>query len=425
MSFNLLTNAISTTVAPYWRPLKQKFEAHPIASALVIGSVLTIAAINARPLLNRIYVAKQNAVEPTTELTPSNPAPISTPVQQSAILAQLKEAHRETSLHRTHDKFYPLDVPLRPVENEDFFDCDPHYSKLFHNLAAQFFSGGNLKQYESMMREKAGQLLKDELSIDDAIEEYMYQMFCEIMFGYQGKYKNDKRHLKSSDDFLLFRHSDPNKKFMSDFLLPLSDPNKFLAAIQDNPYISDQQAKIFIQTMWNITNLLARKALHHEIERACRHPDLQEKASNTVNQKDLDDQILRFIIEEHRIRDLNDDIRRGPNFIFRHKDFAKKEEVVGANPETFNPNRYEKLPSSWYGLPWMPFGNGGPNRCPGMAFHQYLSKQFLKELFLNYRLAGIDEFGKVVTDAHTRISKVIISDRKSSTFTNTLHSTAL
>ncbi|HEV7737922.1 MAG TPA: hypothetical protein VGO47_11195, partial [Chlamydiales bacterium] len=106
MSFNLLTNAISTTVAPFWRPLKQKFEAHPIASALVIGSIVTIAAINARPLWNRVCVEKQSAAKPTTELKPSNPAP----AQQSDILAQLKEAQRQITRHRTHDEFYPPDV---------------------------------------------------------------------------------------------------------------------------------------------------------------------------------------------------------------------------------------------------------------------------------------------------------------------------
>lgn len=407
MSFNLLTNAISTTVAPYWRPLKQKFKAHPIASALVIGSVLTIAAINARPLWNRVYVEQQSAVEPTTELTPSNPAPISTPVQQSAILSQLNEAKRQITRHRTHDEFYPPDLPMPIVSNTDFFDCDPYYSKIFHNLAAQFFSGGNLKQYESMMREKASQLLRDELNINDAISEYMYQMFCEIMFGYKGRYENDQR----------------PPEYMGAFLLSRSDPNKFLAVIKDNPYLSDEQVHNFINVMWREIHSAAIRALGRQIVRASRHPDLQDKAANAVNQKDLDEQILRFIIEEHRMNpDISGTIERGPKFKIRHKDFAKKEEIVGAHPETFNPSRYEKLPSSWYGLPWMPFGNGGCHGCPGMKLHEYLSKQFLKELFLNYRLIGKNEFGQVVTDAHSRIFEVIISTRKPPTITNILDS---
>jgi cytochrome P450 len=369
---------------------------------MIVGSILTIAAINARPLWNRVCVEKQSAVEPTTELKPSNPAPTSTPISaptpQSDILARWKVAKQQTTRHRTDEKFYPPDVPIPIVSNRDFFDCDPNYSKLFHNLAAHFFSGGNLKQYEPMMREKASQLLRNELSIDFAIDEYLYQMFCEIMFGCQGRYENDRRPPKD----------------MGALLLPRSDPKKFLAAIQDTPQLSDEQVHNFIAVMWERTYSLANEALHHEIIRACCHRDLQDKAFNTVDQKDLDDQILRFIIEDHRMHpSLSDNIERGPNLIImKHKDFANKEEIVGANPETFNPNRYKKLPNSWYGLPWRPFGDGGCHRCPGMKFHQYLSKQFLTELFLNYRIDGIDKFGKVITDDMSKIRKARITSRR-------------
>jgi len=409
MSSNSIANIISTTLAPLWRPLKQKFEAHPIASALIIGSVVTIAAVHARPLWNRVYVEKQKEglPNPTTELKPSNPAPD----QKPDILTQLKEAQRQAALHRTHEKFYPPDVPLPIVDNSDFTHCDPYYSKVFHNLAAQFFSGGNLKQYEPMMREKASQLLRDEPNVNRAIKEYAFQMFSEILFGYKGR----------SDT------GPTMPELMGAWLLPCSDPKKFLASIQDDHRLSNKQVHNFIAVMWRETSSTTDAALRNQIVRACRHPDLQDRALNAVNQKDLDDQILRFIIEEHRMDpSISGFIERGPTIIRRPADFVNEKEIVGADPQIFNPSRYQRLPSSWYGFPWMPFGNGGPNRCPGMEFHKYLSKQFLTELFLNYRLEGINAFGEVVTDAHdidtrTRISSVIVRTRKSPILTKILH----
>jgi cytochrome P450 len=299
-------------------------------------------------------------------------------------------------------------VPRSIVDNSDFAHSDPYYSRLFHNLAAQFFSSGNLKQYEPMMREKASQLLRDEPTIDAALNEYVYQMFCEIMFGYKGKYSEGMR----------------TPEFMGEWLLPRSDPKKFLAVVHDDNRLSEKQIHDFIAVMWGETYSAAHGALRREIVRACRHPDLQDKASSAVNQKDLDDQILRFIVEEHRIDpSISGTIVRGPTIVMRHADFTHKEEIVGSDPQTFNPDRYQKLPSSWYGLPWMPFGNGGPNRCPGMEFHKYLSKQFLTELFLNYRLQGINDYGQVVIEdtGVNKLRKVIVSSRQAPTLIKTLH----
>jgi hypothetical protein len=85
-------------------------------------------------------------IEPTKPDLPLPEQHIPSPLQE--LCKDEREQARRLARHRT--SFLGVPEP----DNVNFISADPHYTKLYHGLAIQYFSKENVKKYAHSMNER-------------------------------------------------------------------------------------------------------------------------------------------------------------------------------------------------------------------------------------------------------------------------------
>ncbi len=269
-------------------------------------------------------------------------------------------------------------------------ECCPELTTVYHQVARQFLGETALQAKAKDVRLYAESFVnnipEDEVSKDQfvaTIRPYGWNIFSHLLCGIPQQPKGEDsqmiaRSLVSgalADDCLI--------KFMNKKKCKIGEDSYKLNREQIECFIKDLALPFTINTPYSVTfNVLSHLATL---------PEWQDHILN--EQKESDEfsvDLLNFILETIRFDLPQPVVERGYDSI-KLQGFADSAELVGANPEIFNPDRFRDetlFPGGvreWNGVKWLGFGYGA-HKCVGSVVVKYLVATAVLELLKKYRI---------------------------------------
>lgn len=257
--------------------------------------------------------------------------------------------------------------------NDSIYSCDHAFTQRYHRVVRTFFSEAYLRSHRAMIRSEARLALDQEIAKEGPLDYarllngYFYHVFMHLFFGCRGDYQDFKqRFAQECGDF---KHNEKIGQYLLTHLQPNKTP---LEQLFNREKLTEYQQCQLMAFLLAIGLNLTGGGIESVIQHLYKHKDLRRYARQSP------EALMRVIIEDLRLNSGEQQIKRG-RIVIDLRQMAKDANLVGPDPETFNPNRFQKIPKELSACPWMPMGFGD-NACPASRLYRVLATEFLSIL---------------------------------------------
>lgn len=389
---NITFDSLSSSILSYASFFDKESDRIDLKIVMITLSLFGAVSILASKLLLKGRVAKQPVQPepaPTPRFTFSIPPQERTlrwhpdgTIVHDEVAETVDQAKKYFQLHRSAHEFQMLNQPL----NRSFFDCDARLTTVLHRITVAIFSEENLQNHLPMIRREIRETLTTFFSDEHSSEQFAslmqeccFHIIMEIFYGDRGSY----------EDFMEIQpkirsHSD--SEMIGNFLNShINDDNNTqgIARLFARENLDEDQEDHCVAILMKVALALTSSGIANLVGRFMNDKSLAFRIAlslgqNSTSSNDFNQDLMKVIVEDFRLKPIESKIDRGRLKILIDK-FARNADLVGPDPETFNPDRFDKLPTNWTALEWGPFGFY-THACPGWRLYKFVATQFFTQM---------------------------------------------